>query len=106
MATPPALDDPTVVGSPDMKTTKISVTLDADLVQQARAFARGNLSRYLNEALRDKLRNENLRKLLEDAEAEYGPVPEELLAEAEATFKAAFEAAEEGWREWQRQHRG
>jgi hypothetical protein len=85
-----------------MKTTKISVTLDADLVQQARAFARGNLSRYLNDALRDKLRNENLRELLEEAEAEYGPVPEELLAEADAAFKAA----EEGWREWQRRHRG
>lgn len=89
-----------------MKTTKLSVTLDTDLVQQARAFAGGNLSRYLNEALRDKLRNENLRKLLEEAEAEYGPVPEELLAEAEAAFKAAEEAAQEGWREWRRQQRG
>lgn len=106
MASPQALDDPTVVGSPDMKTTKISVTLDADLVQQARAFARGNLSRYLNDALRDKLRNENLRKLLEEAEAEYGPVPEEELAKAQAELKAAFEAAEEGWREWQRRQPG
>jgi post-segregation antitoxin (ccd killing protein) len=102
MAYPQALDDPTVVGSPDMKTTKISVTLDTELLQQARAFARGNLSRYINEALRDKLRNERLRQLLDEAEAEDGPVPEELLAEAGEAFKAA----EEGWRAWRRQQRG
>jgi acyl-CoA reductase-like NAD-dependent aldehyde dehydrogenase len=88
-----------------MKTTKISVTLDTDLLQQARAFARGNLSRYLNEALRDKLRNEHLRVLLEEQEAEYGPIPEEELAQARAELQAAFKAAEEGWREWQRQQR-
>ncbi|HZD37569.1 MAG TPA: type II toxin-antitoxin system CcdA family antitoxin [Actinomycetes bacterium] len=89
-----------------MKTTKISVTLDTDLLEQARAFARGNLSRYLNEALRDKLRNENLRVLLEEYEAEHGPITEEVQAEAAATFEAALKAAEEGWREWQRQQRG
>ena len=85
-----------------MKTTKISVTLDTDLLEQARAFARGNLSRYLNEALRDKLRNENLRVLLDEYEAEHGPITEEELAEP----RAAFKAAEEGWREWQRRQRG
>jgi post-segregation antitoxin (ccd killing protein) len=106
MASAQALDDPTVVGSPDMKTTKISVTLDTDLLKQARAFARGNLSGYINEALRDKLRNENLRVLLEEYEAEHGPIPEEELAQAGAELEAAFKAAEEGWREWQRQQRG
>jgi post-segregation antitoxin (ccd killing protein) len=102
MAYPQAADDPTVVGSSYMKTTKISVTLDTELLQEARAFARGNLSRYINEALRDKLRNEHLRQLLDEYEAEHGPIPKEELAEAEAAFKAA----EEGWRQWQRQQRG
>lgn len=68
----------------------------------ARAFARGNLSRYLNEALRDKLRNENLRQLIQEYGAEHGPITEEELAEARAVFKAA----DEGWKEWQRQQRG
>ena len=55
-----------------------------------------NLSRYVNEALRDKVRNEHARKLIEEYEAEHGPISEELLAEAEAEFRAA----EAGWEEW------
>lgn len=96
MAYTQVIDDPTVVGSSPMKTTKISVTLDTELLQQVRAYARGNLSRYVNEALRDKVRNEHARKLIEEYEAEHGPIPEELLAEAEAEFRAA----EAGWEEW------
>lgn len=98
MAYPQALDDPTVVGSSAMKTTKVSITLDTELLEEVKAYATGNLSRYVNEALRDKVRNEHLRELIEEYVAEHGPIPEEMLAEAEA----AFQAAEEGWERWRR----
>jgi hypothetical protein len=98
MANAQALDDPTLVGSSAMRTTKISITLDTELLEEIRTYARGNLSRYVNEALRDKLRNEHLRELVEEYVAVHGPIPQELLAQAEV----AFRAAEEGWERWQR----
>jgi hypothetical protein len=79
-----------------MKTTKISITLDPELHEEVRSYAGGNLSRYVNEALRDKVRNEHARRLIEEYVAEHGPIPEELLAQAEAEFRAA----EAGWEEW------
>jgi Arc/MetJ family transcription regulator len=72
-----------------MKTTKVSVTIDADLLEEVKSYAGGNLSRYVNEALREQVRSTRLRKLVAEHEAEFGPIPAELLAEAEAEFKAA-----------------
>jgi post-segregation antitoxin (ccd killing protein) len=89
-------DDPTVVGSSLMKTTKVSVTIDADLLEEVKSYAGGNLSRYVNEALREQVRSTRLRRLVAEHEAEFGPIPAELLAEAEAQFKAAEAAWQDG----------
>ncbi len=80
-----------------MKRTKISITIDSDLLEKVKAYANGNLSRYINEVLRDKVNNEGLRKLVAEYEEEYGAFTAEELAEAEAHFRAA----EEGWAAWQ-----
>jgi hypothetical protein len=99
MASSQAVDDPTVVGSQIMRTTKISITIDTDLLEEIRAYAGRNLSRYINSALREQVRQEErnarLRELVEEYEAAHGPIPAELLAEADAMF----DAAEAAWRD-------
>jgi post-segregation antitoxin (ccd killing protein) len=82
-----------------MRTTKISITIDTDLLQEVRAYAGRNLSRYINSALRERVRQEErnvaLRELVAEDEATRGPIPAKYLAEADAMF----EAAEEAWRD-------
>jgi hypothetical protein len=95
MASAQAVDDPTVVGSHIMRTTKISITIDTDLLDEIRSYAAGNLSRYINSVLREQVRNARLRELVGEYEATHGPIPAELLAQAEAEF----EAAEAAWRD-------
>jgi Post-segregation antitoxin CcdA len=95
MAGAQAVDDPTVVGSPIMRTTKISITIDTDLLEEIRAYAGGNLSRYINSLLRDQVRNARLRQLVAEYEATHGPIPAELLAKADAVC----DAAEAAWRD-------
>jgi hypothetical protein len=77
-----------------MKTTKVSITVDSDLLEEVKAYAGGNLSRYVNAALRKQVRSARLRKLVAEYEAEFGPIPAEALAKAQAEFKAA----EAAWR--------
>ncbi len=78
-----------------MKTAKVSITIDADLLEEIRAHAKGNLSRFVNAALRQQMRNVRLRQLVRAHEADGGAIPDELLAEAEAEF----EAAEAAWQD-------
>jgi Arc/MetJ family transcription regulator len=80
-----------------MRTTKVSITIDTDLLEEVRSYAAGNLSRYVNAALREQVRSERLRKLVAEYEAKFGPIPAEELAEA----RAEFEAAEAAWAAWQ-----
>jgi post-segregation antitoxin (ccd killing protein) len=62
--------------------TKVSLSLDRDLVEQARTLAgsRG-LSALVNEALRVQLQHERVRRLLDEMDDEYGPVPEHVTEE-------------------------
>jgi hypothetical protein len=61
---------------------KVSLSLDQELVDQARALAgaRG-LSALVNEALRVQLQHERVRRLLAEMDEEYGPVPEQVMEE-------------------------
>jgi len=70
-----------------MATTKRSVTLDQELVEEALQFVgeRG-LSRLLNDGLRRQVLVERGRRLVEDFEAEHGPIDE-----------AALQAVDEQW---------
>jgi len=65
-----------------MATSKISITLDADVLDQARKRSQGNLSAYVNEALRRRVKNELLDEALHDWEREFGAITDEELAEA------------------------
>jgi hypothetical protein len=61
-----------------MSTIKVSTSLDADAVIEAktRVGERG-FSRFLNEALAMRLQWERLADLERELEAEFGPIPDE-----------------------------
>ena len=66
------------------------VELDAELVARVRDAAGGADPRaYIEAAVRHELDNEAFGKLLDDLEAESGPVPDDLLAEAERVWHAS-----------------
>lgn len=66
---------------------KISVTVEDDVLAEARAIApRGNLSALVNDALAERVRRERLRTLLADEESALGRLPPEAVAHVEATW--------------------
>ena len=72
-----------------MATTKRSVTLDEELVEEALQFVgeRG-LSRLLNDGLRRQVLVERGRRLVEDFEAEHGPIDEAALKAVDTQWPA------------------
>jgi|SRR5215471_3953063 len=60
-----------------MPVEKVSLSLDADVVAEARAASGGNLSAYVNEALETRHRNERLREYLDDIRPEFEPIDTE-----------------------------
>lgn len=61
-----------------MSTVKVSATLDADLVAEAKSqVGERGLSRYLNEALAQRLQRARLEQLERELLEEFGPIPEE-----------------------------
>ncbi|HLG70173.1 MAG TPA: hypothetical protein VK009_07085 [Chloroflexota bacterium] len=65
-----------------MAMEKVSVTLPAELVAQARALAgAGGLSRFVAESLERNLRRAKLQEAIEEWEREYGPIEPEILEE-------------------------
>ncbi|MDR2984182.1 MAG: hypothetical protein LBV34_05010 [Nocardiopsaceae bacterium] len=62
---------------------KVSVSMPEDLAEAVRArTGAGGFSRYVTEAVEREIRHDMLGELIEELEAEYGPVPQELLDEA------------------------
>jgi hypothetical protein len=54
-----------------------------DLAEAVRArTGAGGFSRYVSEAVEREIRHDMLGELIDELEAEYGPVPQELLDEA------------------------
>jgi hypothetical protein len=68
-----------------MKHTKISVTLESDVETELRQVAgtRG-VSAFVNEAVRQQLQAVRLRRLLDEMEAESGPIPQDVRREVDA----------------------
>lgn len=62
--------------------SKASVSLPASLLDEARRRGHGNLSAYVREALPARVQRDRLFEVLAEQDAEYGPVPEELLESA------------------------
>ncbi len=70
-----------------MRAAKISVTLDPKVAAEAREVAgRGGLSAFVNEALRQQLQAVRLRRLLDEMEAEAGPIPEDVRREVDTLY--------------------
>lgn len=65
-----------------MPSEKVSLTLDEELVAEARGRVgvRG-FSSYVNQALRQQLQHDRLRKLLDEMDEEFGPVDPQVLEE-------------------------
>jgi hypothetical protein len=57
---------------------KKSITVDRELYEEVVNHAEGNFSRVVNEALRNWVRLREARRLADEVEREFGPVPEEL----------------------------
>jgi hypothetical protein len=78
----------------DMSMEKVSLTIEKELLAEARAIAGGRaLSRYLNRALRNQLQHDRLRGLLAELEQEKGQIDPDVMAEVRAAWPAFRERA-------------
>jgi hypothetical protein len=77
-------NDPTRSRIVGMARVKVSTTLDAASVDEAKALVgeRG-FSRFLNESLAMRLQRVRLEKLLDEMGEEFGPIPDEARASVE-----------------------
>ncbi len=70
-----------------MSTEKVSLSLDAALPVEARQRARDStLSAYVNQGLHRHVLADGQSELLDDWEKEFGPIPDEALAEMRARW--------------------
>jgi Arc/MetJ family transcription regulator len=61
---------------------KVSLSLDPELVAEARELTgRGGLSALVNDALRVRLQQVRISRLLDEMDEEFGPVPDEIAQE-------------------------
>lgn len=74
-----------------MPTEKVSLTLDQELVAEARERAGpAGLSALVNDALAWQLQRDRIGQLLDDLDAEHGPVEASVIDEAVAERRAAI----------------
>lgn len=69
-----------------MASVKVSLSVDEELLVEARQYAGDNLSAWVNEAMGDRVRLERARRFLEEEAAERGPLPPDLVAEVGAAW--------------------
>jgi len=63
----------------ESKVRKVSVSMPEELADAVRArTGAGGFSRYISEVVEREIRHERLGELLDELEAEYGPVPPEI----------------------------
>lgn len=76
-----------------MTVEKVSLSLDPDVVAEARELAgRGGLSALVNDALRVRLQHIRITRLLDAMDDEFGPVPDDVVEEVGRTWQALDEA--------------
>jgi len=67
----------------ESKVRKVSVSMPEELADAVRArTGAGGFSRYVTDAVQEQVRLDLLDDLVAEFEAEYGPIPEELVQEA------------------------
>jgi hypothetical protein len=75
-----------------MATTRITITIEAELLNELRSrVGRGEVSGYIVEALRARLRKDPILELLDKLDEMYGPLTDEKVAEGERWFAEASE---------------
>ncbi len=75
-----------------MTATRITITVDEDVLEELKSrVGPGEVSAYVVEALRDRLRKDPILELLDKLDEMYGPLTEEELAEGERWWKEANE---------------
>ncbi len=70
----------------------MSLSLEAEVVAEARAASGGNLSAYVNEALQARVRSRRLRQTLDEFAHEFPPLPPEEDAAIEKEYDEAVVA--------------
>ena len=69
------------------RVVKLSISLPAELAEELRRQAGpGRVSSFIEQAIARRLENTNLRRILDEMDEEYGPVPEEMILEARRQF--------------------
>lgn len=70
-----------------MPVVKRSISFDAELIEEIDRLAAeetgGNLSALVGQALEQRLESRRLREALDDWEREFGPIPREMLDQAD-----------------------
>jgi len=67
----------------ESKVRKVSVSMPGELADAVRArTGAGGFSRYVSDAVQEQVRQDLLDDLAAELEAEYGPIPEELVEQA------------------------
>jgi Arc/MetJ family transcription regulator len=75
-----------------MATEKVSLTLEEELVSEARQVVGGRgLSAYVNRALRHQLQRDRLVEMLAELEREHGPIDPAHIEEARRAWPAPSE---------------
>ena len=75
-----------------MAATRITITVDEDVLEELKSrVGPGEVSAYVVEALRDRLRKDPILELLDKLDEMYGPLTEEELAKGERWMPAANE---------------
>jgi hypothetical protein len=69
------------------KVRKVSVSMPEELAEAVRArTGSGGFSRYVADAVEERVRLESLDELLAELDAEYGPVPDEIRQQTRRTW--------------------
>jgi hypothetical protein len=81
----------------ESKVRKVSVSMPEELAEAVRARAgAGGFSRYVSEVVEREIRHERLGQLLDELEAEHGPVPPEIQEQARRMWPNYEEDEDEG----------
>ena len=75
-----------------MAATRITITVDQDVLDEVKSrVGPGEVSSYVVDALRARLRKDPILELLDKLDEMYGPLTDEQIAEGEEWLKAANE---------------
>ena len=75
-----------------MSVTKVSLSIEEGVLAEVRErVGPRELSAYVTEALRRQLQHDRIGVMLAEMEAESGPIPDEMLAEARSLWQAPDE---------------